>query len=224
MTFSRPLLFVSAAASLIFLFANSLANGGWLVVFKVASIAILAVLASPFNRLLAIALAFGALGDFFLGVRRLGSLDAEKLFLFGLGSFLVGHLAYIAMFRRCRTNIGSRRGKPFLRSTRTLAIAVILIALIAVLGALRNSLGPLLVPVVVYAIVLAGMAISAQLAELGNSLAAVGALCFVASDAMLAINKFRGPLAGSGSLIWITYYLAQLLIFLGVARRARRIS
>jgi uncharacterized membrane protein YhhN len=224
MTFSRPLLFVSAAASLIFLFANSLATGDWLVVFKVASIAILAVLASPFNRLLAIALALGALGDFFLGVRRLGSLDAEKLFLFGLGSFLAGHLVYIAMFRRCRTNIGSRHGKPSLRSTRTVAITVILIALVAVLGALRNSLGPLLIPVVVYAIVLAGMAISAQLAELGNSLAAIGALCFVASDAMLAIHKFSGPFIGSGLLIWITYYLAQLLIFLGVTRRAGRIS
>src|SRR5215472_6723042 len=100
MKFSRPLLLASAAASLIFLFANSLAHGDWPVVFKIASIAILAALAIRFDRLLAIALAFGALGDFFLGVRRLGSLDAEKLFLFGLGSFLAGHLVYIAMFRR----------------------------------------------------------------------------------------------------------------------------
>ena len=45
----------------------------------------------------------------------------------------------------------------------------------------------------VYALVLAGMAISALLAELGNPLAAIGAMCFVASDAMLAIGKFSGP-------------------------------
>jgi len=34
------------------------------------------------------------------------------------------------------------------------------------------------------------MAISAILVDLGNPLAAIGALCFVASDAMLAISKF----------------------------------
>jgi uncharacterized membrane protein YhhN len=223
-TFSRPLLFASAAASVIFLFANSLAHGDWPVVLKVASIAILAALAIGFDKLLAIALAFGALGDLFLGVRRIGSLDAEKLFLFGLGSFLAGHLVYIAMFRRYPASKDSRERKPFLKSTQALGIAVILIALTVVLSVLRNSLGPLLIPVVAYAIVLAGMAISAQLAQLGNSLAAIGALCFVASDAMLAIQKFGGPFIGSGPLIWITYYLAQLLIFLGVARRARKIS
>ena len=88
---------------------------------------------------------------------------------------------------------------------------------------LRNSLGPLLLPVVVYALVLAAMAISAQLTELGNPLAALGALCFVASDAMLAIGKFRGPFSGQEPLVWITYYLAQLLIFLGVARSHLRV-
>jgi uncharacterized membrane protein YhhN len=84
---------------------------------------------------------------------------------------------------------------------------------------LRDSLGPLLIPVVVYALVLAAMAISALLADLGNPLAAIGALSFVASDAMLAIGKFDGAFPGHGPLIWVTYYLAQLFIFLGVAYR-----
>jgi len=47
--------------------------------------------------------------------------------------------------------------------------------------------------VVGYALVLAGMGISAMLADLGNPLAAIGALFFVASDAMLAISKFHAP-------------------------------
>ena len=76
----------------------------------------------------------------------------------------------------------------------------------------------LLIPVIAYALVLGAMAISAILADLGNPLAAIGALCFVASDAMLAISKFRSPFPGHEPLIWITYYLAQLFIFLGVAR------
>ena len=91
-------------------------------------------------------------------------------------------------------------------------------------GKLAASLGPLLVPVIVYALVLAVMASSALLAELGNPLAAIGALLFVASDAMLAIAKFRGPFAGHDPLIWITYYLAQALIFLAVERHAREQS
>ena len=224
MTFSRPLLVASAVASLIFLFANSLAHGDWPVVFKVASTVILAALAVRFDKLLATGLAFGALGDFFLGVRRIGSFEADKLFLFGLGSFLIGHVVYIMMFRRYRASQSARGARQSIRASQALAIAAILIGLVTVLGALRNSLGPLLIPVVIYAIVLAGMAISAQLAELGNSLAAIGALCFVASDAMLAIQKFSGPFAGAGPLIWITYYLAQLFIFLGVTRRRGKIS
>ncbi|HVP56188.1 MAG TPA: lysoplasmalogenase [Candidatus Eisenbacteria bacterium] len=226
---SRPLLVVSLAASLIFLLVSPQAIGGFPVVLKVASVALLAVLGFRVNKLLGTALALGALGDFLLGVNRLGSLDAEKLFLAGLGAFLVGHLVYIAMFRGYRGPSNSwTQPKPSPRqtrlawSTRALGIAAVLIALAAVLGVLRNSLGPLLIPVVVYALVLAGMAISAQLAELGNPLAAVGALFFVASDAMLAIAKFRQPFLGSATLIWIAYYLAQFLILLGVGRGVTR--
>ena len=35
---------------------------------------------------------------------------------------------------------------------------------------------------------------------------------------MLAIGRFRGPFPGHEPLSWITYYLAQLLIFLGIVR------
>ncbi len=213
MTLSRLLLVLSAGASVIFLLAGPVATGNWPVLFKVASIVMLAVLGFRVNTLLGSALTLGALGDLFLGVRQLGSLDAEKLFLFGLAAFLLGHLVYIAMFRKYRATSGWKADW-----LRWLGVLLVVITLGAVLGALRNSLGTLLVPVVVYALVLAGMAISAQLTELGSPLAALGGLCFVASDAMLALGKFNGPFPGQEPLVWITYYLAQLLIFLGVAR------
>ena len=212
---SRPLLVLSVAASLIFLLASPLVAGDWLVIFKVASIALLAVLGFRANALLGTALTLGAIGDFLLGVHRMGSLEADKLFLFGLGAFLAGHLVYIAMFRRFLPRNWARHSV-----LRELAVMAVLGTLGLVLALLQHSLGPLLIPVVVYALVLAAMAISALLAEMGNPLAAIGALCFVASDAMLAIAKFRGPFTGHEPLIWITYYLAQLLIFLGVRRRA----
>ncbi len=105
---------------------------------------------------------------------------------------------------------------------RVFGILAVLIALGSLLVLLRRSLGPLLVPVVAYAIVLGSMAISAICADLGNPLAAIGALCFVASDAMLAVIKFRSPFPAHEPLIWITYYLAQLFIFVGVAKASTR--
>jgi len=214
---SKLLLYLSVAASLIFLLAGPLAVGDWPVVFKVASILLLAVLGFRADALLGTALVICAMGDFLLGVRRLGSLDGESLFLFGLGAFLIAHLFYIAMFRRYRAPLWWNPGPG-----RVLGVAMILIALGSVLAVLRNSLGPLLIPVVAYAVVLAGMGIGAMLADLGNPLAAFGALFFVSSDAMLAISKFRGSFPGKEPLIWITYYAAQLFIFLGVARRQRQ--
>jgi uncharacterized membrane protein YhhN len=215
----RPLLALSAFASVLFLLASSFTSADWTVLLKVASIALLAVLGFRVNRLLGIALSFGALGDFLLGIHRLGNLGAEKLFLFGLGAFLIGHLVYIAMFRRFLPHSWARHSP-----LRELGIMAVLLTLWLVLASLQSSLGPLLMPVIVYALVLAAMASTAILAELGNPLAAIGALLFVASDAMLAIAKFRGPCAGHNPLIWITYYLAQALIFLAVERHAREQS
>jgi uncharacterized membrane protein YhhN len=215
------LLSCSVAASLIFLFANSLSTAEWMVFFKVASTAILALVGFRFNRLLGSALLLGAVGDLLLGIHHLGALGAEKLFLSGLGAFLVGHLAYIAMFYKLR--VATNRTLSA-KGARFGGIAAVLIALVWVLALLHDSLGPLLIPVVVYAFVLATMAVSALVTELGNPLAAVGAMLFVASDAMLAIAKFSSPFGGSTPLIWITYYMAQLLIFLGVVRSTAVVS
>jgi uncharacterized membrane protein YhhN len=209
---SRPLLFVSVSASLIFLVAGDVVPGGWPVFFKVASIALLALMAFRTSRLLGLALILGAIGDFFLDIRHLGNLGPEQLFLFGLVAFLAGHLVYIVLFLRFRAPAW-KHSPP-----REIAVVSILLVLGVLLMMLQASLGPLLVPVILYALTLAVMAISAQFAELGNPLAAIGALCFVASDSILAISKFRAPLPASGPLIWITYYAAQFLIFLGISR------
>ena len=213
---SRLLIFVSAAASLTYLVVRPLTAGDWPVVFAVLSTLLLAVVGFRVTALLGVALAVSCLGDFLLGVRRLGSLDGESLFLLGLGSFLVAHLVYIAMFRKYRMAEWRKPG-----AVRVLGVLTILVVLGTILGILRDSLGPLLIPVVVYSLVLSGMGISAMLADLGTPLAGIGALFFIASDAMIAISKFRGPFPGHEPLIWITYYAAQFLILLGVAHRRR---
>jgi uncharacterized membrane protein YhhN len=211
---SRLLFAVSAAASLTFLLARPLTAGDWPVIFKVLSILLLAVLGFRVDGLLGGALALSSLGDFLLGVRRLGSLDGESLFLLGLGSFLIAHMVYIALFRKYRALVWWRPSPA-----RMWGVLAILVALGSVLGILRHSLGSMLIPVVVYSVVLSCMGICAMLADLGTPLAGFGALLFIASDAMIAISKFRGPFPGNEQLIWITYYAAQFLILRGVERR-----
>jgi len=212
---SMLLVAVSAGASFAFLLARPLTAGDWPVVLKVLSILLLAVVGGRIDRLLGGALALSSLGDFLLGVRRLGMLDAKSLFLFGLASFLVAHLVYIVMFRKYRALVSWKPGPA-----RAGGVAIILITVAALLGILWQSLGAMLIPVVVYALVLAAMGISAMLADLGSPLAAIGALSF-SSDAMLAVNKFRQPFPRSEPLIWITYYLAQFLIVRGVEGHRR---
>src|SRR5664279_2002240 len=152
---SKLLIAVSAAASLSYLRARPLTAGDWPVVFAVLSTLLLAVIGFRVNRLLGGALAFSCLGDFLLGVHRLGSLDGESLFLLGLGSFLLAHLVYIAMFRKYRLLIWWKPGP-----VRLMGVLAILIAMGSMLGILWHSLGPLLFPVVIYSLVLSGMGIS----------------------------------------------------------------
>ena len=50
----------------------------------------------------------------------------------------------------------------------------------------------------------------------GSRLAAVGATLFMASDAVLALNRFRRPFRGAQAVIMLTYVAAQALIALSV--------
>jgi uncharacterized membrane protein YhhN len=58
-----------------------------------------------------------------------------------------------------------------------------------------------------------------MLADLGTALAGSGAVLFIASDAMIAISKFRHPFPYSQQLVWITYYAAQFFILRAVECR-----
>jgi hypothetical protein len=94
------------------------------------------------------ALALSSLGDFLLGVRRLGSLDERSLFLLGLGSFLIAHLVSIALFGKYKASIS---WKP--SSARVRGQLAIPVALGSILGILWQSLGSRLIPVLVYSLV-----------------------------------------------------------------------
>lgn len=178
-------------------------------VVKTSAVAALAVLAylDGGSVLLAIALAFCALGDAFLAG------DPKRWLPFGLAAFLVGHLIYIPLFLE-RETAPSALFWPG-------AIAVGAAAGL-MLRLLWSSLGKLRIPVVAYVLAIVGMVVSSLLLPEGRSqTATVGALAFMASDAILSFDLFKGAkLLNSPRLtawaIWFLYWGGQAAICWGM--------
>ena len=156
---------------------------------------------TKFDALLVGALVFSLGGDVFLML-------PGNYFIPGLGSFLVAHLFYLVLLRQ---------GQGWFPS-RTALLCVLGFGAVMV-GVLWNGLGdPVLkVAVVAYVSVIALMAAQAigRAVVLGDAAArwvAVGACVFMASDSLIAINKFLTPVPLSPLWILCTYYAAQMLI------------
>lgn len=151
------------------------------------------------SMLLLAALLFSLAGDVFLML--------PGQFIPGLVSFLIPHLCYIALFRRDAPWFASRR-----------ALATTLAAAALMYAVLFAHLGPVLkVAVAAYAVVIALMAAQAiGRATVMRTEAAIGvatgAVFFMLSDSILAINKFAMPLPMADLAILGTYYTAQILI------------
>ncbi len=139
----------------------------------------------------------------------------EKYFLLGLASFLIGHLFYVQAFTRVR-----EKGETlFQRKKLVFALPVIYAAGLLIL--IIPSLGDMLIPVILYAVVISWMLLSAMNREgLTSSYSfgfvLSGAVLFVLSDSLIAINKFYSPLALAPVLIMSTYIIGQYLIVTGI--------
>jgi uncharacterized membrane protein YhhN len=126
------------------------------------------------------------------------------LFMFGLGAFLLAHLAYLKAY------LSDCRRPALVPLAAALFIGALLLGILV-----SNGLGPLLVPVIVYGLVISAMLWRA-LARLGTEvpkrsalLAAAGALGFVFSDSLIGINRFVAPFHAAPYLIIISYWLGQ---------------
>ncbi|HLT78140.1 MAG TPA: lysoplasmalogenase [Ferrovibrio sp.] len=149
-----------------------------------------------------LALLLSAAGDVFLAVDRTG------LFVHGLASFLAAHLVYLWHFAACRP-------RPFgLDLGRQLLVSALLGFVAFMLWVLVPRLGALTLPVCLYILAITLMGVAA-IALRGRPLVILGALSFILSDSLIALDKFVAPLEFAGPAIWITYALAQLLITLG---------
>jgi uncharacterized membrane protein YhhN len=177
---------------------------------KTLAVALLAVLAAIQGGplLLVGALALSALGDTFL------SRDGDKAFLGGLASFLAAHLAYIALFWLAGAGL-----EPLSQPWRA-TVAVVMAAFAAtMLFMLWRRVGPdLRVPVAAYAAAILGMGVSAL--TLDNVWVIMGAVLFMASDGLLAAEKFLVAAISPHRewmryAVWALYYAAQRMITLG---------
>jgi uncharacterized membrane protein YhhN len=80
-------------------------------------------------------------------------------------------------------------------------------------------LGDMLIPVAAYLFIILAMGISAALGTANHFLVIAGALLFILSDSLIAINRFLTPVPLSDFLIMITYYLAQFFITFGASKQ-----
>jgi len=159
------------------------------------------------------AIIFSWLGDVILMLQAYN----EVLFLFGLGSFLIAHLFYIFVYRKTVGDQDSAESKSFIRTR----IVFLIFVGLALLYMLFPTLEDMLFPVAIYTMVIITMAIAAVMRKgrtTDKSFIMVysGALLFVMSDAMIAIDKFLNPLVQARLLIMATYIAAQLLIVKGI--------
>ena len=157
------------------------------------------------------ALVLSLAGDVFLMLpgRQPGS-EGPNLFVAGLGSFLVAHLAFVAAFFMAGTEAG------WLAAGAVAGVAVVVFVGRPVLAAVRASSEPALAgPVGAYILVIAAMLISAT--GTGDALAIAGALSFATSDSLIARERFLVKAAWAPLAIIVTYHLAQALLVLSFA-------
>lgn len=168
----------------------------------------------PTQNILLAALALSWLGDVILLFTDLG----EIYFILGLVCFLTAHIVYCILFNK-QKRIRKRQNKTIF-IFGSILIAIYLIGMVATL---MPYLGDLEIPVSIYASVISIMLLFAFNGFLvwekpGNQFVFIGALFFVISDSILAVNKFYAPIPKSSFFIMLTYLLAQYLIVLGVLK------
>lgn len=199
------------AASTVLTIVGKYRSPRLLYLFKPATIGLIIALAwvrggdvpDRYFWLILAGLAFSAAGDVFLMLPR-------DRFVPGLLSFLVAHLLYIAAF--------SAPAGFF--ATPLLALPFFAAAG-ALLFVLLPKSGRLAVPVTVYgtAIAVMGWQAASRWHALENDAsltALIGAVLFMFSDSVLALNRFNRPFMAAEAILLCAYFAGQTLIALSV--------
>jgi uncharacterized membrane protein YhhN len=168
------------------------------------------------SRALVLAIVFSFAGDVML--------MQPTYFIEGLIAFLVAHVLYIFAYRQLQHDetINALQGLQRVRLAFPIVLAGtgLVVILYPVLGALK-------IPVIIYATALTLMTLNA-LFRFGRTSSASfwmvfgGAVLFMLSDSLLAINKFLSPLTLGGFFIMLTYVTAQFLIVKGLLKHPQQ--
>lgn len=164
------------------------------------------------SGLLLIALQMSLLGDILL--------MSPNQFIAGLIAFLAAHIVYIFAYRQHQ---GEETENSLYGLHKIRMSFPIILAGTGLVVILFPKLGDLRLPVLVYATVITVMTLTA-LFRYGRTtsesfwLVFIGAVLFMISDSILAINKFLSPVEYAGIYIMLTYSLAQYLIVKGLMK------
>lgn len=151
-----------------------------------------------------IALEFSFFGDVLL------LFSGELFFMGGLVSFLMAHFLFIKIVISRIKEVNFL--KALFSATPFLAVFGLLIFI------LKDSLHEMFAPVIIYGLTIATFGAVSFLYFLNTKskkslLMLFGAVIFMISDSLLAINKFYNPAHFLEVFVMITYVLAQYLIF-----------
>ena len=210
--FTKPLLMIVLLA----FYAQSVA-GNW----------------SKLHKFMATSLMFSWLGDVALmfvpkSVEDLSLMGIPKnpnFFLVGLAGFLVAHMLYAIAF----SDVSSKTAVPLLKRKFWVAIPLVLymVALLyKLVPAISNNplTKPFLGPVLIYSLAIATMVAFAlnrfgRVNDKSFALVFGGALLFMLSDSIIAINKFLSPFETAGIFIMVLYIAGQYFIAKGTLQQ-----
>ena len=162
------------------------------------------------DKWMPVALVFSLCGDIVSEIGALGQLS----FILQILSFLFAQIAYTLAFRKYCTHVND--GYMGLRTALGLFLVIELstVAFLSVKGILERNMGiPLLLAALAYVLCIGTMVYtSVSQRRSGYVLFAVGAVLFLISDSLIAINAFVIPIPARALAVMSTYYAAQLLL------------
>ncbi|MGK0382370.1 MAG: putative membrane protein YhhN [Flavobacteriales bacterium] len=164
---------------------------------------VLKIRSSSTRSILLLALVFSGCGDLLL---------AFDQFIFGVAAFLFAQLSYAVLFSRHWQGI----------TNRWPLCALLIIYLLAMLWLLLPHLGNLQLPVVSYLTAIAAMGLMALQSSLPMRWAVLGAVLFIISDSLIAVNKFIYAFPFDSYLIMSSYYVAQFMLVTGILNSLNR--
>jgi uncharacterized membrane protein YhhN len=134
--------------------------------------------------------------------------------MLGLVAFLLAHVMYIITFLKQKNTLQ----QPFT------FIAILLVYASGLFYLLKGGLGAMLIPVVIYMLAILTMATTAYLRKgtvthLSYTMVFIGAVLFMVSDSLLALNMFYKPFPFANIGIMLTYALAQFFIVIGILKQ-----